>query len=217
MVEQVEDLKANLEAYSFRELGSFVDVKVPLPELGSAQAVAAAGPDGAGGGSGKNRGMIDDGGTTGVTELVDRFYPRAIRPFINPVLARRIGEGTQQRGPRTPRQNCRHRPDLPTLSQATEGMRSRNIVNDTGIEVQPDIGVARAQVAAGIVRILLDRNCRSTATIHGIGVKAVRPGEINRGIQTMPIPLAVSCLQGVVAGVAIVGQFGDVTEVVHAL
>ena len=58
MVQQVEDLKADLEAHPFRELGGLDEVKIPLRESGSAQSVAAAGPDGVGGRNGKYRGHI---------------------------------------------------------------------------------------------------------------------------------------------------------------
>src|SRR5580692_3464918 len=49
MVQQVEDLKAGLEAYPFRDLGCLYEVKIPLLEFGSAERVAAASPDGVGG------------------------------------------------------------------------------------------------------------------------------------------------------------------------
>src|SRR5580692_7698644 len=74
MVQQVEDLKADLEARPFRDLGGLVEVKIPLLETGSAERIAAAGPDGVGGRNGKYRRRIRNAGTSGVSELVNRFY-----------------------------------------------------------------------------------------------------------------------------------------------
>ena len=42
MVQQVGDLKAELEAHPFRDLGGLDDIKIPLREFGSSQTVAAA-------------------------------------------------------------------------------------------------------------------------------------------------------------------------------
>src|SRR5580700_3018372 len=217
MVQQVEDLKADLEAHPFRDLGGLVEVKIPLPESGSAESVATAGPDGIGVRNGKYRLPICNGGDIGITELVNRFYSRTVWPLVNQVLARFVSGGTQQRGPGTPRQSGHHRPGLPTLSEASCGAPAREVVDHAGIEVQPDIRVARALVTAGIVRILLDRNCRPTTAIHGISVNAVRPGEVDHSVEPMPIALAVSHLHGVVAGVPIVCQLHDVIEVGHAI
>ena len=101
MVQQVGDLEAELEANLFRDLGGLDEVKVPLREFGAAGNVAAASPDGIGGRSGKYCGRIRDGGTTGVTELVNRSYSRTVWPLVNEVLAGLVGGGAQQRGPRT--------------------------------------------------------------------------------------------------------------------
>src|SRR5215469_10700369 len=97
------------------------------------------------------------------------------------------------------------------------------VVYQAGIEVQPDIGVARTLITLRVVRILLDREGRAlagsrrTAAVYGIGVNAVGPGEVKHGVQPMPIALTVGCLQGVIARVAIVGQLDDVRKVGHAI
>src|SRR5580700_3271243 len=83
MVQQVEDLKADLEAHPFRDLGGLVKVKIPLPESGAAESVAAAGPDGVGSRNGKYRLPIRNGGAVGVTELVNRFHARTVRPLVD--------------------------------------------------------------------------------------------------------------------------------------
>src|SRR5215831_2994903 len=156
MVQQVEDLKADLEADPFRDLGGRGIIKIKLREFGSAQTVAAAGPDGVGGGIGKNCGRIRDGGTIGVTELVNRFYSRTVWPLVNQVLAGLVGSVAQRRGPGTASQSRHHRPDLPTLSKASCGLPARKVVDHAGIEVQPDIRIARAHVTAGIVSCAAD-------------------------------------------------------------
>src|SRR6266705_124452 len=217
IVQQVEDLKADLEARLFRDLGGLDEVKIPLSESRSAESVAAAGPDGVEGRNGKYRGHIRNGGDSGVTELVNRFYSRTVWPFVDPVLAGKVGAGAQQRGPGTPSQSRHHRPDLPTLAKSSRGAQARKLVDHAGIEVETDVCVTRALVTPGIVRILLDRKCRQTAAINGIGVNTIRPGEVDHGVEPMPIALAVSHLHGVVAGVAIVGQLDDVIEVGHAI
>src|SRR6267154_5120711 len=213
MVQQVEDLKADLEAHPFGDLGSLDEVKIPLPEVGSAESVAAAGADGVVGRNREYRGHIRNGGRAGVAELVNGLYSRTVRPLVNLVLAGTICGAAQQRGPGAAGQSRYDRTNLPTLSQASCGAPVGKIVDHAGIKVQPDIRVARAQVAAGIVRILRDRNGRRTASIHGIGVNTVRPGEVNQGVEPMPFALAVSYLHRVVAGVAIVGQLHDVLEI----
>src|SRR5260221_1804983 len=91
------------------------------------------------------------------------------------------------------------------------------LVNTDGIEVQADIGVARTQVTAGVVRILFDRDRRRTAPVCGIGINAVRPGEIDGGIEPMPVALAIGSLQSVVILITIVGQLHDVFELGHAI
>ena len=63
MIQQVEDLKAELEAHLLRDFGGLVEVKIPLNESGSAESVAAAGPDGVGGRNGEYRRHIRDGGS----------------------------------------------------------------------------------------------------------------------------------------------------------
>src|SRR6266550_5173089 len=120
MVQQVKDLESELEAHPFRDLGGLDEVKIQLPESGSAERVAATGHDSVVGRSGKYRGRIRDGGTTGVTELINRFYSRTVWPFVDPVLAGSVGVGAQQWRKGTPSQSRHHRPDLPTLSQAPQ-------------------------------------------------------------------------------------------------
>src|SRR5215471_2613247 len=190
MVQQVGDLKAELEAQLFRDLGGLDDVKIPLCEFGSAHTVAAAGPDGVRGRIGIDCGRIRDGGTIGVAELVNRFYSRTVWPLVNQVLAGFVGGAAQQWGPGTASRSRHHRPELPTLSKASCGMPARNVVDHASIEVQPDICVARSHVTVGIVRILHDRKCRRTSATHGIRVNTVRLREIHRGIEPMPVALA---------------------------
>src|SRR5882762_4028544 len=210
MVQQVEDLKADLEAHPFGDLGGLDEVKIPLPEVGSAESVAAAGADGVVGRNGEYRGHIRNGGRAGVAELVNGLYSRTVRPLVNLVLAGTICGAAQQRGPGAPGQSRYDRTNLPTLSKASCGAPAGKIVDHPGIKVQPDIRVARALVAAGIVRILRDRHGRRTATIHGIGVNTVRPSEVDHGVEPMPFALAVGHLHRVEAGVPIVGQLHDV-------
>src|SRR6266850_3794487 len=63
MVQEIEDLKANLEADPFRDFGGLVQVEIPLNDMRAAESVAAAGTDGSVGWNGKYRGHIGDGGT----------------------------------------------------------------------------------------------------------------------------------------------------------
>src|SRR2546430_16178523 len=121
MVQYVKDLEADLKAHPLSDPGGLVEVKVPLSEFGAAESVTAARPDGVDVRIREYRVRIRNGGTARVTELVNRFHSRTVRSFVHPILARAVGTGTQQRRPRTPRQSRHHRPDLPTLSQASCG------------------------------------------------------------------------------------------------
>src|SRR5262245_23935888 len=96
-------------------------------------------------------------------------------------------------------------------------MHPRKVIDDSGIEVQPDIRVARTLVARGIERILFDRQSGRTAAVYGVGIDTVRPCEIDHGVEPVPIALTVGCLQGVVAGVSTIGQLNDVSEVRRAV
>src|SRR5882762_3371912 len=95
MVQQVEDLKADLEAHPLCDLGGFDDVKIPLPESGSAERIAAAGSDGVGCRNGKYRRHIRNGWGSGVSKLVNGLNSRTIRPLVNQILAGAVGACTQ--------------------------------------------------------------------------------------------------------------------------
>src|SRR5256885_2112257 len=87
MVQQVENLEAELEAHPFRDLGSLVEVQVPLLESGSTERIPAARPNSVWGRNGKYRRHIRNRGRSGVTELVNRFHARTVWPLINEILA----------------------------------------------------------------------------------------------------------------------------------
>ena len=95
MIQQIEDLKANLEAQPFRELGGFVEVKIPLPESGTAESIAATGSDRVGDRNGENRLKVRNTRDSRITELVNGFNSCAIRPLVNPVLASFVGTRAQ--------------------------------------------------------------------------------------------------------------------------
>src|SRR2546429_938865 len=71
MVQEIEDLKAKLEADPFRDLCGLVQVEIPLDYMRTAEGVAAAGTDGSVGWNGKYRRNIGDGGAVGIAKLVD--------------------------------------------------------------------------------------------------------------------------------------------------
>src|SRR5439155_19652833 len=136
---------------------------------------------------------------------------------IDAVLTGLVGAGAQQRGEGTTSQRRHYRPDLPTLSEASEGANPRKLVNHAGIKVQPDIRVARTLVTLGVVGILHDRKRGRTAAVYGIGINTIRPRKVDHSIEPMPITLTISRLQGIIAGVSIIGQLDDVIEVGHTI
>src|SRR5437773_75467 len=69
MVQQVEDLEADLEADPFRDLGGLVQVEIPLDDMRTAEGVAAAGPDGSVGRNGKDRGPIRNSGVVRIANV----------------------------------------------------------------------------------------------------------------------------------------------------
>src|SRR5207245_7257116 len=100
MVQEIEDLKAKLEADPFRDLCGLVQVKIPLDDMRTAEGVAAAGTDGSVGWNGKYRGHIRDGGAVGMVKLVDGL-PDAVWPLVVGVLPGMIGSAREQSCPRT--------------------------------------------------------------------------------------------------------------------
>src|SRR5205823_6539180 len=101
MVQQVEDLKAELKANLFRDLGGLVQVEVPLDDMRAAEGVAAAGTDGSVGWNGKDRGHIGNGGAVGIAKLVDGLSD-AVWPLVGEVLSGVIRAAREQRCPRPP-------------------------------------------------------------------------------------------------------------------
>ena len=214
MVQEIEDLKAELEADPFRDLCGLVQVEIPLDYMRTAEGVAAAGTDGSVGWNGKYRRNIGDGGAVGIAKLVDGLSD-AGWPLVGEVLPGVIRAAREQRGPRPPAGVGGDAPNLPTVSQAAHCAPFREVVPDARVEVPPNIRVAGALVTSGIVRILRDRKRRRTAAIDGIGVDAVRPGEVDYGVEPVPIALPVGDLHRVVARIAAVGELVDVLECRH--
>src|SRR5260370_42124282 len=101
MVQEIEDLKADLEADPFRDLGGLVQVEIPLDDMRTAEGVAAAGTDGSVGWNGKYRGHIGDGGAVGIAKLVGGLSD-AVRPLVGVVLPGAIRSAPAQRYHRPP-------------------------------------------------------------------------------------------------------------------
>src|SRR6266513_3886520 len=188
MVQQVEDLEADLEADPFRDLGGLVQVEIPLDDMRTAEGVAAAGPDGSVGRNGKDRGPIRNSGVVRIAKLVGGLSD-AVWSLVGEVLPGIIRAAREQRCPRPPAGVGGDAPNLPAVSQAAHCAPFREVVPDARVEVPPNIRVAGALVTSGIVRILRDRKRRRTAAIDGIGVDAVRPGEVDYGVEPVPIAL----------------------------
>src|SRR5690242_1038528 len=159
MVQQVESLKADLQAHPLCNLGGFVEVSIPLDEMGTAKGVAATGTNGSIGRNGKDRGHIRDGGAVGVAELIDGFAD-AVWPLIGEVLPGVIRAAREQRCPRPPGGESGDAPNLPAVSQSACCTPFREVIPDARVEVSTDVRIARALVAPGIIRILLDRKRR---------------------------------------------------------
>src|SRR5207244_10669542 len=101
MVQEIEDLKAKLEADPFRDLCGLVQVEIPLDYMRTAEGVAAAGTDGSVGWNGKYRRNIGDGGAVGIAKLVDGLSD-AGWPLVGQVLPGVISAAREQRGPGPP-------------------------------------------------------------------------------------------------------------------
>src|SRR6266576_5256284 len=145
MVQQVEDLKANLEADPFRDLGGLVQVEIPLDDMRTAECVAAAGTNGAVGRNGKYRGHIGDGGAVGIAKLVGGLSD-AVWPLVGEVLPGVVRAAREQRCPRPPAAVGGDAPHLPAVPQAACFTPFGKVVRDTRVEVPPNISIARALV-----------------------------------------------------------------------
>src|SRR5215467_11437631 len=99
MVQEIEDLEAQLQTHSLRDLGGLVQVEIRLDEMRATESVAAARADGSVGRYGKYSGHIGDGGTVGVTKLVNGFYSRTVWPLVRAVLPGIIRPAREQRTP----------------------------------------------------------------------------------------------------------------------
>src|SRR5258708_16355326 len=140
MVQEIEDLKADLEADPFRDLGGLVQVEIPLDDMRTAEGVAAAGTDGAVGWNGKYRGHIGDGGAVGIAKLVGGLSD-AVRPLVGEVLPGVIRAAREQSCPRPPAGVGDDAPHLPAVSQTAHCAPFREVVPDARVEVPPDIRV----------------------------------------------------------------------------
>src|SRR2546427_5810233 len=160
MVQKIEDLKANLDAYPFRDLCSLVQVKIPLDDMRTAEGVAAAGTDGSVGWNGKYRGHIRDGGAVGIAKLVDGL-PDAVWPLVGEVLPGIIRAAREQRCPRTASSGGHYRANLPALSKPACRTPFREVVSDARVEVPPDISIAGASGTLGVGRGFTDRPGRA--------------------------------------------------------
>ena len=96
MVQQVEDLEADLEADPFRDLGGLVQVEIPLDDMRTAEGVAAAGPDGSVGRNGKDRGPIRNSGVVRIAKLVGGLSD-AVWSLVGEVLPGIIRAAREQR------------------------------------------------------------------------------------------------------------------------
>src|SRR5438552_19122777 len=153
MVREIKDLKADLEAHPFRDLGGLVQVEIPLDDMRTAEGVAAARTDGSVGWNGKYRGHIGDGGAVGIAKLVGGISD-AVWSLIGAVLPGIIRAAREQRCPRPPADVGGDAPYLPAISQAAHCAPFREVVPDARVEVRPNIRVAGALVTSGIVGIL---------------------------------------------------------------
>src|SRR5260370_32604959 len=115
MVQEIEDLKADLEADPFRDLGGLVQVEIPLEEMRTAEGVAAAGTDGSVGGNGKDRGPIGDGGAVGIAKLIGGLSD-AVWSLVSEVLPGIVRAAREQRCPRPPAGVGGDAPHLPAVS-----------------------------------------------------------------------------------------------------
>src|SRR6267142_1363945 len=145
MVQEIEDLKADLEADPFRDLGGLVQVEIPLDDMRTAESVAAAGTDGAVGWNGKYRGHIGNRGTVGIAKLVGGLSD-AVWSLVGAVLPGVIRAAREQRCPRPPVGVGDDAPNLPAISQAACCTPFREVVPDARVEIPPDISIARALV-----------------------------------------------------------------------
>src|SRR5262249_16951084 len=101
MVQEIEDLKANLEADPFRDLRGLVQVEIPLDDMRTAESVAAAGTDGSVGWNGKYLGHIRDGGAVRIAKLV-LGLSYAVWSLVAEVLPGIIRAALEQRCPWPP-------------------------------------------------------------------------------------------------------------------
>src|SRR5260370_2784899 len=115
MVQEIEDLKADLEADPFRDLGGLVQVEIPLDDMRTAEGVAAAGPDGSVGWNGKYRGHIGDCGAVGIAKLIGGLSD-AVWPLVGEVLPGVIRAAREQPCPRPSAGVGSDGPHLPTVS-----------------------------------------------------------------------------------------------------
>src|SRR5207247_8668367 len=99
MVQQIKDLKADLEAHPFRDLCGLVQVEVPLDDMRAAEGVATAGTDGTVRRNGKYRGHIRDGGAVGIAKLVGGLC-EAVWCLGDDVLPGIVRGDAVMRGPR---------------------------------------------------------------------------------------------------------------------
>src|SRR5215467_3016704 len=118
MVQEVEDLEAELKAHPLRNPSGLIDVEIPLNEMRTAEGVAATSANGSSSRNGKYIGHIRDGRRVGIAELVDWLYSTAIRPLVGEVLPGVIRAAREQRRPRPPGGKGGHAADLPALSEA---------------------------------------------------------------------------------------------------
>src|SRR5712691_7292055 len=145
MVQEIEDLKANLKADPFRDLCGLVQVEIPLDDMRTAEGVATAGTDGAVGRNGKYRGHIGDGGAIGIAKLVGGLSD-AVWPLVGEVLPGIIRATREQRCPRPPAGVGSNAPHLPAVSEAAYCTPFREVVPYARVEVPPNIRVAGALV-----------------------------------------------------------------------
>src|SRR5213083_820980 len=134
MVQQIKDLKADLEAHPFRDLCGLVQVEVPLDDMRAAEGVATAGTDGTVRRNGKYRGHIRDGGAVGIAKLVGGLSD-AVWSLIAEVLPGIIRAAREQRCPRPPAGVGGDAPYLPAISQAAHCAPFREVVPDARVEV----------------------------------------------------------------------------------
>src|SRR6266849_4035715 len=134
MVQEIEDLKANLKADPFRDLCGLVQVEIPLDDMRTAKGVATAGTDGAVGWNGKYRGPTRNSGVVRIAKLIDGLSD-TVWSLVREILPGVIRAAREQRCPRPPAGVGGDAPNLPAVSQAAHGAPFREVVPDAGVEV----------------------------------------------------------------------------------